>query len=121
MPHAAPSKFAQKSLLNQSLRNEKREHRRIPLDVKVCCEVEGAEGPVIGTGKDLSLGGMFIESANSPSFGTKMTVRVALPAQENELRLPAVVRWCNDGGFGVQFGLLGARETFAITRFARGQ
>ena len=91
----------------------------MPLNVEVRCEVEGAEGPITGIGKDLSIGGMFIESASAPSFGTKMKVRLALPARNEELSLPAVVRWCSDGGFGVQFGLLGARETFAITRFAR--
>ena len=30
-------------------------------------------------------------------------------------RLPGVVRWLKPGGFGVQFGLLGARDTHAIS------
>jgi type IV pilus assembly protein PilZ len=29
--------------------------------------------------------------------------------------LPGIVRWVKPGSMGVQFGLLGARETYAIT------
>jgi hypothetical protein len=31
-----------------------------------------------------------------------------------ELRLPAIVRWSEKHGFGIQFGLLGAYATHAI-------
>ena len=29
--------------------------------------------------------------------------------------LPGIVRWVKPGSMGIQFGLLGARETYAIT------
>jgi hypothetical protein len=35
-------------------------------------------------------------------------------------RLSGVVRWAKPGGFGVQFGPMGARETHAMTRLMRG-
>lgn len=119
MQRAAPLKSTPEESDAQTCTNEKRKHSRKPLDVEVSCEVQGAEGPITGTGKDVSLGGMFIECQTPPRFGTELQVHLTLPAQPGTLVLPAVVRWRNNGGFGVQFKLLGARETFAITRFIR--
>lgn len=83
------------------------------------CELEGA-APISGDAKDISLGGMFIEALEpSPPFGTKLTVVCRLPGLDRDVRLPGVVRWTKPGGFGVQFGLLGARETHAITKLHR--
>jgi hypothetical protein len=33
--------------------------------------------------------------------------------------LPGVIRWMRNGGMGVQFGLLGARETYTITEVVK--
>jgi hypothetical protein len=44
---------------------------------------------------------------------------VALPGEATPLRLSGTVRWSHGDGFGVQFGLLGARETFAITQLTK--
>ena len=84
----------------------------------VSCEQK--QGAVIaGLGRDISLGGMFIEASEVPPFGTDLTIVGRLPGMDRDSRLPAVVRWTKPGGFGVQFGLLGARETHAITRLKR--
>ncbi len=92
---------------------EKRVHPRIPINVDVSCETR--DGPAVsGVAKDLSLGGMFIESAQMLEFGTDITIVTRLPGAGGESRLPGVVRWSKPGGFGVQFGLLGARETHVI-------
>ena len=97
---------------------EKRTHPRVSIGLAVRCEVK--DGPVIaGNGRDISLGGMFIEAGEVPAFGTAVTVITRLPGVQDEARLPAVVRWNKAGGFGVQFGLLGARDTHAITRFMK--
>ncbi len=98
---------------------EKRVHPRSPLQVAVTCEVDGGES-LTGYVKDISLGGMFIDTDEpSPPFGTKLTVVCELPGLDRDARLPAVVRWTKPGGFGVQFGLLGARETHATTKLHR--
>jgi len=79
--------------------------------------------PVLGTARDIGIGGVFIESAELPAFGTEVVVVGRLPGTQTELRLPGVVRWANPDGFGVQFGLLGARETHALSallQFALG-
>ena len=93
---------------------EKRVHPRIPINIDVSCEIKDAAA-VTGVAKDLSLGGMFIESEQTLGFGADITIVIRLPGASSESRLPAVVRWSKPGGFGVQFGLLGARETHAIT------
>jgi type IV pilus assembly protein PilZ len=93
--------------------HEKRAHPRVPIDVTVRCEIN--DGPALtGVAKDISLGGMFIESSETPPFGSQVTIVGRFPS--GELRLPGAVRWNKPGGFGVQFGLLGAKETHAIAK-----
>ena len=93
--------------------HDKRIHPRVPLSAEVTCEVSGASS-IRGQARDISIGGMFIESEAQVSFGTQVTIVVRLPNTKADSRLPAVIRWLGPGGFGVQFGLLGARETHAI-------
>ena len=45
-------------------------------------------------------------------------MHVHVPGEPAAFALPAVVRWVRNGGMGVQFGLLGARETHTITELA---
>jgi hypothetical protein len=63
--------------------------------------------------KDLSLGGLFVESKHTPPFDAQLTL-VLRGVTTRELRLPATVRWSESHGFGVQFGLLGAYATHVI-------
>jgi hypothetical protein len=72
-----------------------------------------------GVGRDISVGGMFVETGSPPPFGAELTISVQLPGQKDRLVLPAVVRWTRPDGMGVQFGLLGARETYAITEYSK--
>lgn len=97
---------------------EKRSHPRTPVRVEVTCEFSDTS-TLAGTAKDISVGGMFIEANTAPAFGTKLTIIIRLPGLKADSRLPAIVRWTNPGGFGVQFGLLGARETHAINSLMR--
>jgi hypothetical protein len=53
-------------------------------------------------------------------FNGEVVVHVLLPGQRAPFALPAVVRWSRAGeGMGLQFGLLGARETHAITELTK--
>ena len=98
--------------------HEKRQHPRIPIQLDVSCE--SADGSVVtGSASDISLGGAFIEAEEAPAFGSKVTIVTRLPGLEPAARLPGIVRWSKPGGFGVQFGLLGARETHAITELMK--
>lgn len=84
----------------------------------VSCEQAGA-APFQATGKDVSVGGMFLEASQAPPFGTELTIVGRLPGAKNDLRLPAVVRWVKPRGFGVQFGLLGALETHVLSELMK--
>jgi uncharacterized protein (TIGR02266 family) len=98
---------------------ELRRFIRTPIDVPVNFINKGSTALISGRAKDVSVGGMFVETMRPSQFGTEVTVRLRLPQSKDELTLPAVVRWVRDGGMGVQFGLLGARETHEITEVVR--
>jgi hypothetical protein len=51
---------------------------------------------------------MFVETEAACVFGDKVSVCL------NQVVLAAVVRWCARGGLGLQFDLMGARETHLI-------
>jgi type IV pilus assembly protein PilZ len=95
---------------------ELRQHQRTPVDLAVQFAAKGSSKRVPGRAKDLSIGGMYLQTATPLPFGTEVVVEVLLPGQKAPMALPAVVRWTRaTEGMGLQFGLLGARETHAIT------
>ena len=98
--------------------HEKRSHLRVPLQVDVACELQDGSR-ISGTSRDISLGGIYIEGETQPRFSTQLTVVLMLPGAREPSRLPGIVRWGAPDGFGVQFGLLGARETHLITELMR--
>jgi PilZ domain-containing protein len=93
---------------------DKRLHPRTIINVAASCQPRDAP-PVHGVARDIGLGGIFIEAADSLPFGTELFIVLRLPGAKADLRLPGVVRWVKSDGFGVQFGLLGARDTHAIS------
>lgn len=97
--------------------SEQRRHQRVPVQIGVTC-IPGDGAEFEGAVKDLSLGGMFVESEVRPVFASKITL-VLKGVAARELRLPAVVRWSERHGFGVQFGLLGAYATHAILELVK--
>jgi type IV pilus assembly protein PilZ len=80
---------------------------------------KGSDRRIAGQATDVSLGGMFIRTGEPLVFATELVVHMKVPAQRAVLTFPAVVRWVGPAGMGVQFGLLGARETHAITELTR--
>ncbi len=92
---------------------ELRQHSRVELGAGALCEIEGADALLVKV-RDISLGGACVESEVVPLYGTELTVAVELPGSTHFSRLPATVRWAARGTFGVQFGLLGARDTHLI-------
>ena len=101
---------------------EKRRYARAPIDLPVLFAVKGKDGSASGIGKDISIGGIFIETDAPAPFGSEIIVRVRLRTPSNDQRdfdLPGVVRWVRAGGMGVQFGLIGAVETHAITELTK--
>jgi Tfp pilus assembly protein PilZ len=68
---------------------------------------------------DISLGGMFVRTEAPAAFGAELVLHIRLPGAGTETHFPGVVRWTRPDGMGVQFGLLGARETHAITEIVK--
>lgn len=97
---------------------DKRSHPRVPLIGDVTCEVNGAAS-ILGRAKDISVGGMYIESETKVSFGTEVSIVLRLPNTKANAKLPGIIRWIKPGGFGVQFGLLGAQQTHAISELLK--
>ena len=98
--------------------DDKRSHPRVPIDATLRCEAK--DGAAFqAKGKDVSVGGMYLEAGQTPAFGTELTIIGMLPGAKKDLRLPAVVRWVKPGGFGVQFGLLGALETHVLSELMK--
>ena len=98
---------------------ELRRYQRAPIDVELAFSVTGEQERFTGRSKDISLGGMFVLTERPPAFGVQVVVHIMLPGQKAPFALPGVVRWCRPDGMGVQFGLIGARETHAITELTK--
>jgi type IV pilus assembly protein PilZ len=99
---------------------ELRRYQRAPLDVLVEFATKASDARHPGRSKDISLGGMFIHVEQPLPFGAELVVHLTLPGQKAAFALPGVVRWSRPGeGMGIQFGMLGARETYAITELTR--
>lgn len=94
---------------------EQRKHSRKALQTSVAFQAkDGARRD--GMCSNVSIGGMFIETLFVVPFGEEVTVFMRLPGLKDEVSVKAVVRWTEAEGMGVQFGTMGARETYALTK-----
>ena len=98
---------------------EFRRFTRAPLEQPLEFVQKNSDSRAKGLAKDISVGGMFVQTETPATFGSDVVVYIVLPSDPKEVRLPGIVRWKAPGGMGVQFGLLGARETHAITEIVK--
>jgi Tfp pilus assembly protein PilZ len=99
---------------------ELRRHPRAPSNGVVEFAIRGSSERASGQCRDISLGGMYVETAKPLPFGTEVVAHVTFPGEKAAITVAAVVRWSRAGeGMGLQFGLMGARETHAITEATR--
>lgn len=61
------------------------------------------DGWVSAETRNIGVGGAFIACQMTPAIGTPLTIVLALPNSGTQLTLPAVVRWADGDGMGVQF------------------
>ena len=91
---------------------EKRQHQRAVLKTPVT--VVTKEGETWSAESiDISVGGMFLGSTPHAKIGAEVELQFEL-GKLGFVKLPGFIRWTAERGFGVQFGLLGPRETHAI-------
>ena len=98
---------------------EKRRHERKPTDYLT--ELTNALGErVSGVCRDLSMGAIHIETLRPAPFASSVAVHIHPDGTGGSLSLPGIVRWTKENRMGVQLGLLGARETHAISEILAG-
>lgn len=99
--------------------SEKRAHPRKVVEIPIAYQL--GDGPrVEAVCYDMSLGGVFIETQAPAAFNAELVVFLRLPGLKNEVTVKSKVRWTERTGMGVQFGTMGARETFALTKMLTG-
>ncbi len=98
--------------------HDRRMHLRVPAQMEVQYELPG--GPTLDAMTvDIGLGGTRLESVRPPPAGSPLTVVARLPGSADRSRIPATVRWAKNRQFGVQFGLVTARDTHLIVDMMR--
>lgn len=73
--------------------------------------------------QNLSLGGLYVESAFAPPLGSTVQLRFVLPTQPEAVEVGGDVRWVvkkgagDLSGVGIRFQGLRARDVWALNRF----
>jgi uncharacterized protein (TIGR02266 family) len=105
------------ALVEQFRRTDPRYDRRIDVEIKVGGKVIAARS------RNLSLGGMFVETSEVVREQTTVEVRFKVPTQPEPVEVTAEVRWIERGtperpaGVGIRFHGLRARDVWALNRF----
>ncbi len=53
--------------------------------------------------RNIGVGGAFVVTQHAQSVGATLTLELSLPTTDQKFSLPAVVRWVDANGMGVQF------------------
>lgn len=93
---------------------DKRSHARFPMSLEVTIVVAGER--YRAESRDVSLGGMFVFTDVKVPFGANVGVMLKLPALKEEISVEAVARWHQDGGVGLSFKSMRAREVWALNQ-----
>ena len=97
-------------------RSDRRYERRVAISVT-------HEGEALATfTRNISLGGVFIESDRALPFGAKVSLDFRIPTQGEPVLVDGQVRWIEleDGqvrGIGIRFEGLRARDVWALNKF----
>ena len=97
-------------------RSDRRYDRRVPIDFT-------HEGSSFSSyTRNISLGGVFIETDQTLPFGAKVSLKFKIPTQAEVIEVEGQVRWLEmeEGqlrGLGVRFEGLRARDVWALNKF----
>jgi uncharacterized protein (TIGR02266 family) len=104
-------------LVEHFRRTDPRYDRRVDVEISV----EGRQ--FAAASRNLSLGGMFIETDELVAEQTTIQIRFKVPTQPEFIEVSAEVRWLVPtkegelGGIGIRFHGLRARDVWALNRF----
>ena len=97
-------------------RSDRRYERRVAIDVLY-------EGSTFSSHtRNISLGGVFIETETTLPFGAKCSLKFRIPTQTEPVEVDGQVRWLEmeEGhirGIGIRFEGLRARDVWALNKF----
>ncbi len=98
-------------------RSDRRYDRRVPVEFTHEGKSYGAHS------RNISLGGMYIDTDARLPFGAKVHLRFRVPTQVEAIEVAAQVRWAGGSddpqgrGIGVRFEGLRARDVWALNKF----
>jgi uncharacterized protein (TIGR02266 family) len=104
-------------LVEHFRRTDPRYDRRVDVEILV----DGKEIHTVS--RNLSLGGMFVETDDPLPEQTSIQVRFKVPTQPEVIDVTGEVRWIErsqpgrPGGMGIRFHGLRARDVWALNRF----
>ena len=93
---------------------EKRSHDRYSIQLDIVL----AQGEMrhAGTTRDLSLGGTFVHTSAPLRFASEVTLLISIASLKYEGEIPAVVRWISQGGIGLAYRSVRARDVHAFNQ-----
>ncbi len=100
------------------LMNQNRQHTRLDFGTALEIHVDDQSQP--GRSLNISTGGIFIDTAPLPEFGTKLILHIKLPGIPDKCKIPCIVRWKKEGeGAGLQFEKLRPIEVWAVNKLVK--
>lgn len=95
----------------ENKRSQQRYDRRLEIEIAL------ADRKIAAHTKNISLGGVLIESVERPTLGSRVQLRFRVPTQKEVIEVGGAVRWSDAQGFGVQFDGLRARDVWALGKY----
>ncbi len=107
---------------SQQRKNERFE-KRLPVTLIAAAgpATDGTGRELTGTTRNISLGGVFVETDSELSFDTRVEIRLSLPTQREPLKAMGRVRWVEKAsgkvsGLGIQFEGLSPKDVYALNK-----
>jgi uncharacterized protein (TIGR02266 family) len=120
MPKAEPRRGSARTSEEAGPVEHRRSDRRYERRVAIELAHEGA--PLSAFTRNLSLGGVFIETETALPFGARVSLRFRVPTQAEPIEVSGQVRWLESDeghvrGVGVRWEGLRARDVWALNKY----
>ena len=92
-------------------------------DRRIDVEIKAGSRQILARTRNVSLGGIFVETTELLPENTSVEVRFRIPTQPEPVDVTGEIRWIErgdgdrPGGLGIRFQGLRARDVWALNRF----